>query len=376
MPSFLEPIDPRDAFRVLPTPEVEAVDSVAASQAALLLAAREGVLGISEEEARGLELETADVDFHLPALPPLQRDHRMRVEEATRPLQISPAELRSEPPDRVQEAMAGTVQRLYEAPDTATAAALFEAGMQSPNALVRVAAAAGARETTRLRNEIRTILHTEIDSPSPVVASLARVVMGHIREDDEALREHVAPSPTPESRDRESSTAVLTHGTWAADQEWYRPGGDFYAALDAARPDLHVHDRSFTWSGAYTDVARRRAAAQLRRWIADEGLATPDLIAHSHGGTVAHLATRDGEDLGRLVLLAWPVHPEWYPDPARVGRVVDVRVRLDLVIMADRGGQRMTRAPFPVESHVNGWFDHTAVRQPAYWDAHGLWTVI
>jgi predicted alpha/beta-hydrolase family hydrolase len=361
---------------MIPSREVEAVDSVAASQAALLLAAREGVLGLSEEEARGLELETAGVEFDLPALRPLARERRMRVEEATRPLRMSPEELRAEPPARVQEAMAGTVQRLYRAPDTATAAALFEAGMQSPHPLVRVASAAGARETTRLRNEIRGILHAEIDSPIPVVATLARAVMGQIREDDEALRAHVAPAPTPESRDRESSTAVLTHGTWAADETWYRPGGDFYTALAAARPDLQVYERSFTWSGAYTDVARRRAAAQLRRWIADEGLATPDLIAHSHGGTVAHLATRDGEELGRLVLLAWPVHPEWYPDPARVGRVVDVRVRLDLVIMADRGGQRMARAPFPVESHVNGWFDHTAVHDPGYWDAHGLWSVI
>jgi hypothetical protein len=375
VPAPLEPIDPRDAFRVLPTP-VEDAGSVAASQVALLLAAREGVLGISEEEVRGLERETADVDFDLPALRPLERDRRRRVAEATRPLHMSPAELRAEPPDRVQEAMADAVRRLYRDPETATAAALFEAGMRSPHPLVRVAAAAGARETTRLRPEIRRILHAEIDSPSPVVATLARAVMGQIRADDEVLREHVAPPTTGDPRDPGSSTAVLTHGTWAADEEWYRPGGDFHTALAAARPDLGVHDRSFQWSGGYRDVARRRAAAQLRRWFADEGLVVPDFVAHSHGGTVAHLATWDGAEFGRLVLLGWPVHAEWYPDPHRVGRVIDVRVRLDLVIMADRGGQRMTRAPFAVEGHVNGWFDHTAVHDPAYWDAHALWSVL
>lgn len=371
-----QPVDPREAFHVVPPPDTAEGRSVAASQAALLLAARDGVLGLSEREEADLVEQTRDVPFDFPPLRPLERTHRLRVAEATRPLEMSRAELRTEPAGRVQEAMAQAVHRLYAEPEPVQAAALFEAGMHSPDPLVRVAAAAGARESTRWRAEIAHILHEGIESPDPLVAALARVVTAQVRRDDDVLRRHLAPTPEPDPRDRGSRTAVLTHGTWGSDQAWYQPGGDFYEALEANRPDLHVHDRSYRWSGAYTDAARRAAARRLVGWVADEGLTVPDLFAHSHGGTVAHLATHDGAAFDRLVLLAWPVHPQWYPDPAKVGRLVDVRVHLDLVIMADRGGQRLRDAPLPVEEHVNGWFDHVAVHRPEYWDRHDLWHVV
>jgi hypothetical protein len=111
----------------------------------------------------------------------------------------------------------------------------------------------------------------------------------------------------------------------------------------------------------------------------DQGLQQPDLFAHSHGGTVANLATRAGAELERLVLLSWPVHNQWFPDFTRVQRIVDIRVHLDLVIIADRGGQTFTPpAAFrgKVTSHVNGWFDHGATHDPAYWRQHGLATAL
>ena len=45
------------------------------------------------------------------------------------------------------------------------------------------------------------------------------------------------------------------------------------------------------------------------------------------------------------MLLSWPVHEQWFPDFDRVGAVIDVRVRLDLIILADRGGQSFTPPP-------------------------------
>ncbi len=90
---------------------------------------------------------------------------------------------------------------------------------------------------------------------------------------------------------------------------------------------------------------------------------------------MANLATRKGLRLGRLVMLAWPVHGEWFPDFVNVAGVLDVRVKWDLVIMADRGGQ-VYQPPAQhqdrVESHVNGWFDHSMPRQPEYWDQYDL----
>ena len=114
-------------------------------------------------------------------------------------------------------------------------------------------------------------------------------------------------------------------------------------------------------------------------WVAAENLQSPDLFAHSHGGTVGHLATRRGLRLDRLVLLSWPVHAEWFPDFANVARIIDVRVHLDLVIIADRGGQTFTPPPEQagkVTSHVNGWFEHGDTHEPAYWQRHGLPAVL
>jgi hypothetical protein len=156
---------------------------------------------------------------------------------------------------------------------------------------------------------------------------------------------------------------------------WWQPGGDFYVYLDGLTPPLHLHDPSFRWSGIYSDDARRLAAQQMVAWVADQGLRQPDLFAHSHGGTVGNLATGLGLQLDRLVLLSWPVHEEWFPDFDRVQRIIDIRVHLDLVILADRGGQTFTPPPAAagkVTSHVNGWFNHADTHDPDYWNRYDL----
>jgi len=186
-------------------------------------------------------------------------------------------------------------------------------------------------------------------------------------------RGQVVAQPRSRKRRRKSDTAVITHGTWAADSSWYQPGGDFYEALKSKRPDLHVHDESFRWTGAYSKKARRADAALLQQWISDQGLSVPDFFAHSHGGTVAHLATKRGVAFDKLVLLSWPVHKQWYPDFSKVSRIVDIRVHLDLVIMLDRGRQRFKTRSAKVKRHRNGWFNHSATHEPGYWDDNELW---
>ncbi|MFQ5555287.1 MAG: hypothetical protein ACE5GC_07965 [Acidimicrobiia bacterium] len=371
----LEPIDPRDAFTVTPRVDVESTLSAAASQAALLLAARAGVLGSTKEAERWRE-EAEGTAFDLPDLKPLRRSRRLRVEEATRYLGVSTKELQQGPEPQLQGEMARTVRDLYERPTVEAAAALFEAALHSPHPLVRVAAAAGARETTRLRRPIRAALDAGMESDDPLVARLAEVALGNIDRRDPSIEKRVIARPVSKKRYRQSHTAAITHGTFAAGSGWYRPGGDFYEALAANRPDLAVHDESFTWTGAYSASARRADALLLKQWVGDQGLATPDFFAHSHGGTVANLSTRQGVEFDRLVLMAWPVHERWFPDFGRVQRIIDVRVRLDLVIMLDRGGQRFRTNQFGIEEHRHGWFDHSSPREPEFWDDHGLWAAL
>ena len=366
----LEPIDPREAFAVIPGLDAEVTESSVASQAALLLAARAGVLG-QDRQLTELETEIADVQFELPELRAVQRSRRISVAEAVRPLAMSKTELATESSPTVQGEMARQVHDLYEHPSFEDTAALFEAALHSPHQLVAVAAAAGARETTRLRPEILAILEAGAGSEDPLVAELAREVLRNIQPKNQQLQKRVIDPPPSKKRRRESSTAVITHGTWAAEQTWYKPKGDFYQALDTKRPDLALHDKSFTWSGSYSDGARRVAALGLKKWIGDQGLTKPDFFAHSHGGTVAHLATKQGVEFKKLVLLAWPVHNEWLPDFNRVEKIYDIRVKFDLVILVDRGGQRFQHPK--VTEFRNGWFDHPAAHQPAYWDTNGLW---
>ena len=366
-----DPIDPRDAFTVTPEVDSESTQPAAASQSALLLSARAGVLGVSEETKEWQK--KGGSRFALPDLGALQRTRRLTVDVATQGLGVSTKDLESGPAPRLQDEMSKTVDELYEHPSVEGAAALFEAAMYSPHPLVRVSAAAGARETTRLRKRIREILETECESGDPLVARLAQTALANIDPKDSEVTKWVVPQPEFEKRDRESNTAAITHGTFASDAAWYQPGGDFYAALAANRPDLDVHDESFTWTGAYSDAARRADALLLKKWIDNQGLASPDFFAHSHGGTVAHHATKKGVAFNRLVLMGWPVHKRWFPDFSMVQDIFDVRVNFDLVILLDRGGQRFRTKEFSIREERHGWFDHSSTHEPAYWDQHDLW---
>lgn len=272
--------------------------------------------------------------------------------------------------------MTKVAREVYRKPSVETAAALFEAAMASPHPLVAVAGAAGARETTRLRPKIRETLEWAARSKDRLVSRLALTAMSHIGPMESIANKKVVKQPKSRKRRRESNTAVIAHGTFAANGVWYRPGGDFYNALNRKRPDLDLHDRSFRWTGAYSDTARRADARLLKQWISDQGLRRPDFFAHSHGGTIAHLATKQGVQFDRLVLMGWPVHRKWYPEFSNVKRIIDIRVRLDLVAMMDRGGQRFHCNEFDIEEHRNGWFNHSSTHESDYWDDHGLWDVI
>jgi hypothetical protein len=361
-----EPIDPRDAFTITAREADDSTWSAAASQAALLLAIRSGVLG---------DVPTVEKlrEFPLPNTKKLRRTRHLKVADACERLGASEKELQQDGEPALEREMSRLIRELYRKPCLEAAAALFEAAMFSPHPLVSVAGAAGARETTRLRPRIRQAIEQGYASDDRLISRLAVAAMSQIGPMSAIADKHVIKQPKSRKRRRKSETAVITHGTWAADSDWYRPGGDFYDALNSRRPDLHVHDESFQWTGAYSKRARKADAALLQQWVPDQGLTVPDFFAHSHGGTVAHLATKRGVQFDKLVLLSWPVHKRWYPDFSKVNRIIDIRVRLDLVIMLDRGRQRFKSRRSMVERHRHGWFNHSATHDPDYWDDHGLW---
>jgi hypothetical protein len=339
------------------------------------------VLSVGAASAGQPERVDSPTDIGLPAdLAPMSHPEPILVEEATRPLDVDLTDhlaRRSVPvsPATSVELMA----RIVDRPDPITAAALVEANLHSESRLVRTAAAVAALDTTGPRDDVLNQLVEGASRGDPLTREIGRIGVARVDPQHPVLRRLVGRPSRLTGTDRPSHTAVLTHGTFAAMTQWWQPGGDFYTYLDSLVPPLKLHDPSFRWSGLYSDGARQLAAQQMVGWVVDQNLQRPDIFAHSHGATVANLATRRGLQLDRLVALSWPVHPQWFPEFTNVQRIIDIRTRLDLVIIADGGGQTFTPPPehaAKVTSHVNGWFVHGDTHEPAYWEQHGLPAVL
>jgi hypothetical protein len=360
------------------------------SRAAIVLSAGAAVAG------RAQRLDRPDaLALSARSLSRIARADKLRVADATAPLDI---DLRTHLGDRALRLPASTgsalTRSLIDSPDAVTAAALVEASLHSESLLVRTSAAIAALDTTGPRVDVLEQLLEGARSRDPLTRELGRIGVARVAPAHPLLLRLVSqpvPAAPPAGRGAvarldeapapratagaPAGVAVLTHGTFGTNTTWWRPGGSLFTYLNALVPPLHLHDPSFQWSGQYSDGARQLAAQQLVDWMAGFGLNTTDFFAHSHGGTVAHLATRRGLTFDRLVLMSWPVHGEWFPDFTRIRRIVDIRVRFDLVILADRGGQTFTPpAAFrgKVVSHVNGWFDHSDTNEPAYWERYDL----
>jgi len=73
-----------------------------------------------------------------------------------------------------------------------------------------------------------------------------------------------------------------------------------------------------------------------------------------------------------MILLSCPVHwPQYAPAFNFVNRVISIRVHLDLVILADGGGQRFYDSR--IEEHVLPlWFDHSLSHDPATWRQYNV----
>ena len=72
------------------------------------------------------------------------------------------------------------------------------------------------------------------------------------------------------------------------------------------------------------------------------------------------------------MLMSCPCHPHKYmPVFNNVQRVSAVRVKLDLVMLADGGGQSFNDPR--IKQHVLPiWFNHSASHDPAVWQQHGI----
>jgi hypothetical protein len=283
----------------------------------------------------------------------------------------------SRPPRRaVRAAPAGVTEKaetFYREPDPTTAAALLATCLRHPQQLVRVAAAASYFEVAVDPTPALRILESGLRARNRLVRDVAAYALARKDPKNPALAK-VLRARTKVSRRRPSRTSTIVHGTWASGESWWQPpNGDFwkYAEGNVDQSLYGAQDR-FSWSGGYSDTARALAGTELHDWVQQRDLDGLDLFTHSHGGSVAMLANQAGTDVGRLVLLSCPVHwPKYTPDFNHVQKVVSIRVHLDLVILADGGGQRF-EDPNIAENVLPIWFDHFATHDPANWQTYDI----
>jgi len=267
-----------------------------------------------------------------------------------------------------------TRQRLFleyrEQPDPVTAAALFRLSMDSPDPLVRVAAATGYLETGLEPERALEILGEGAESQVELVRSVAQTSIGNVAPE---LQRPQISGLDDEGPSQPLESTLLIHGTFARRESWWRSGGDFHDyLLNSVFADLYSATDAFSWSGAYSDAARVLGASDLVAWLRQRESGPVSLVTHSHGGSVAMLASWAPVPIARLVLLSCPVHwSEYHPDFNQVGQAASVRVHLDLVILADRGGQRF-RVPQIKEHVLPLWFQHSATHDPNVWQRYGV----
>jgi hypothetical protein len=241
-----------------------------------------------------------------------------------------------------------------------------------PHALVRIAAAHAYLPLTDDVARCIRILAAGVKSSDLLERDLAATALSRAQPEHPALRTLNRRRPRVRRVRRRPQTLLLVHGTWASDSEWYQPGGSFHSFIKPQRADLYDQPDFFHWSGGYSDGARDQGAADLVQWVNDRNESGLDVMAHSHGANVLMKATTLGLTATKLILLSCPVHVNKYlPDFTKVQKVVSVRVKLDLVILADRGGQKFTH-PDIKENVLPVWFDHGATHDPSVWTKHGV----
>lgn len=276
----------------------------------------------------------------------------------------------------VQRSTSKLAERLFDDPTTEAAAELLEASLRHPEELVRVSAASSYFEVSTQPQRLIKILADGTRSEDRLVRNVAATALGRVAPEHARLRALTRSQPTRTKR-KPSHTSLLVHGTFARTATWWQPGGDFHSfVLAKMRPDLYGAPDRFDWSGGYSDAARSIGAIQLRDWVTAHGLGGLDVFGHSHGANIMMLATQNGLTAGTMVLMSCPVHiPKYIADFTRVNRVVSIHVHLDLVVLADRGGQRFNHPN--IEEHVLPiWFDHSAAHEPAVWKKQHLKAVL
>lgn len=186
-------------------------------------------------------------------------------------------------------------------------------------------------------------------------------------------RPHTPPDPI------KNSMTVLVHGTFAKDEAWYKPGGDFHAYIaQHVYSDVYSNSDFFFWSGRYaiTDAGLKtiwkQAAVKLISWVQAHPANTLRIIAHSHGNNVVNMATQLGLKVCSLIQLSPPVRSWNLPSIANVAgnTVFNIHSSVDLVVKIDGGAQDYAGTPVSAKEKIRiiSSFGHSDSHDLALWN--------
>jgi hypothetical protein len=267
-----------------------------------------------------------------------------------------------------------------ESIDTARAVALATV---HPDRLVRVCAQISALELYQLGPDQRQLLRRELEEGR--APPTGDHLVGDRGELEDCLREILqkrlahhertqlmrAKGVSPRSR---APGLLLIHGTtlWGRPY-WSTPTGPLFNYIrDHLRSDVYSGGDFFRWEGSYTHYGREVAARSLNDWVAARKLEGIDAACHSHGGNVLLKATEMGGIFGHVLLLSCPVRRKYKVRPRSVITVRSLRVKFDLVILADRARQSFPPTSGIDEQYLPLWFNHSATTQPENWQRFGI----
>jgi pimeloyl-ACP methyl ester carboxylesterase len=158
-----------------------------------------------------------------------------------------------------------------------------------------------------------------------------------------------------------------------------------YLQEEAIFPGIYTGPRPFEWSGYFSfrnwlgggsvDWNRTQAGSHLAWWAERSLSGAPDLIGHSYGGSISMLATSVEKECRGLLLLSPAVHETCLPDDRFYERILTIRMRFDLVLLADRSRPDLLARKPRVEERIvprDGWLGHAATHDPDVWRANGL----
>jgi pimeloyl-ACP methyl ester carboxylesterase len=262
-----------------------------------------------------------------------------------------------------------------------TATRLIVASLLDEEALVRVAASAAALRIDP-RNRVADSILEAASRASDEIGEFARAILINARGSDQRRLEiEGSEAPTEAKPD-----SVLVHGTWARRGRWWRPSGELHEFLRNKNvfPLLYAGRESFAWSGYFSvrtwvnpqkDWDREQAGSHLAWWAERRLTPPPDMIGHSYGGSISMLATQVEKKVRGLLLLSPAVHRACLPDPDFYEGILLVRMRLDLVLLADRSKPQLLRELPRVTERIlprRGKTGHFETHDPTTWAANSL----